>query len=312
MGKFNVTDLRHAAARGPLATEPTPTGVTFEGAPGFKRDARSELFLRATTTFVGEDAFYETANQGADRLRALVRELAVKADGWEWLQGFLPWLRGDGNVRTAGILLAAEAVKARLDLGMCGGGHRQLIDAVLQRADEPGELVAYWLSRYGKALPKPVKRGISDAVGRLYTERAFLRYDSGARGVRFGDVLELVHARGGRTRAGALAQAPQLADEGRTLVSLDTRTWQDDLFRWAITARHNREGAEPPESLKAVRARWELSRLPALERHAFARQVQGGDTIAVEKLDRAMAGSWEWLMSWLGERADITSPRSAD
>jgi TROVE domain len=303
VGKFNVTDLRCVAAVGPLVTVSTPSGVTFEGGAGYERSAQSQLFLQATTTFVGEDAFYETTNEGADRLRALVRELALTADGWAWLKGFLPWLRSDGNVRTAGILLAAEAVKARLDdrhgkwvtryHAGDQGGNRQLIAAVLQRADEPGELVAYWLSRFGKSIPKPVKRGIADAVGRLYTERAFLRYDSGSRGVRFGDVLELVHARGAKTGYALAIPTSSQADY--------QSTWQDDLFRWAITARHGREGAEPPATLMAVRARWELSRLPAENRHILAKNALVSE-IARQRLDLATASQWEWLLSWLGDK----------
>jgi len=134
-------------------------------------------------------------------------------------------------------------------------------------------MLAYWTSRYGRAVPKPVKRGVADAVARLYDERAFLRYDSEARGFRFGDVIDLVHP------------SPAAA---RT-------AWQGDLFRWAITARHDRDEA-PPVSLPAVRARWELSRMAPAERHRGLRQMLDG-----RQLERAAAGQWEWLLSWLGE-----------
>jgi TROVE domain len=144
---------------------------------------------------------------------------------------------------------------------------------VLRRPDEPGEMLAYWTSRYGRAVPQPVKRGVADAVARLYDERAFLRYDSAARGFRFGDVIDLVHP------------SPAAAKTA----------WQGDLFRWAITARHDRDEA-PPVSLPAVRARWELSRMAPAERHRSVRQMLDG-----RRLERAAAGQWEWLLSWLGE-----------
>ena len=63
-----------------------------------------------------------------------------------------------GKHATAPVVLAAEAVKARLAAGL-DGGNRQLVGSVLRRADEPGEMLAYWTSRYGRAVPKPVKRG---------------------------------------------------------------------------------------------------------------------------------------------------------
>jgi len=191
MPKFNVKFAR-SAGRGPLATEAVPSGRTHEGGTGYARDARSELFLRATASFAGEDSFYEEAAVRDGRMRELVSGLATDADGFAWLQGFLPWLRDGGNMRTAPVVLAAEAVKARLAAGL-DGGNRQLVGSVLRRPDEPGEMLAYWTSRYGRAVPKPVKRGVADAVARLYDERAFLRYDSTARGFRFGDVIDLVH-----------------------------------------------------------------------------------------------------------------------
>lgn len=275
MSKFNLTTAR-AAGRGPLATEAVPSGRTHEDGAGYARDARSELFLRATASFAGEDSFYEDTAVRDDRMRELVSALATDADGFAWLQGFLPWLRDAENVRTAPVLLAAEAVRARLAVGL-EGGNRQLAGSVLRRADEPGEMLAYWTSRYGRAVPKPVKRGIADAVVRLYDERAFLRYDSEARGFRFGDVIDLVHP------------SPAAA---RT-------AWQGDLFRWAITARHGRDEA-PPVSLRAVRARWELARLAPAERHRGVRDVLDGRGQR-ELLDLAAAGQWEWLLSWLGE-----------
>ena len=275
MSKFTRKFAR-PAGRGPLATEAVPSGLTHESGTGYARDARSELFLRATASFAGEDSFYEDAAVRDERMRELVSGLATEEDGFAWLQGFLPWLRDGGNMRTAPVVLAAEAVKARLAAGL-DGGNRQLIGSVLRRADEPGEMLAYWTSRYGRAVPKPVKRGIADAVARLYDERAFLRYDSEARGFRFGDVIDLVHP------------SPAAA---RTV-------WQGYLFRWAITARHGRDEA-PPGSLRAVRARWELARLAPAERHRGVREVLDGHGQR-EMLDLAAAGQWEWLLSWLGE-----------
>ena len=38
-------------------------------------------------------------------------------------------------------------------------------------------MLGYWLTTHGRNIPMPVKRGVADAVRRLYTERAALRYD---------------------------------------------------------------------------------------------------------------------------------------
>ncbi|MEU6408906.1 LAGLIDADG family homing endonuclease [Microbispora sp. NPDC046933] len=263
MSKFNRSTTQ-AATTSPVITETTPTGRTYEGAPGYIRDAKSELFLLAVSNMVGEDTFYEKAGDRDERFRALVHQVAVE-DG-DWVARFLPWLRGEANMRSAPIVAALEAVKARLAAGL-QGGNRELVASVLQRADEPGEALAYWTSRYGRAVPKPVKRGIADAVQRLYTERSLAKYDSGARGFRFGDVIDLVHP----TPAG------------------DKRLWQGDLFAHALDRRHNRD--KPiPASLRMLRARAELLALPLEERRAV---------LTVPERLAAAGMTWEALAGWL-------------
>lgn len=161
MARFNTR-----AAKAQPTSRVTSTGRvlrTHQGGRGQERDARSELFLLAIANFVSQNTFYETGEARDDRFAVLVRELAV-ADP-SWTAALLGWLRGEGNLRTASLMGAAEYVKARLDAGATDGpANRQVIASVLRRPDEPGELLAYWTSRYGRNVPKPVKRGIADAV----------------------------------------------------------------------------------------------------------------------------------------------------
>ncbi|RFS83990.1 TROVE domain-containing protein [Actinomadura spongiicola] len=130
MAKFNRRTVR-AAASGPVSTERRPSGRTYEGAPGYVRDAKSELFLLAVANMVGEKTFYESADDRDDRFRDLVHQVAVKHPAWT--AGFLPWLRGEANMRSAPVVAALEAVRARLEAGL-NGGNRQLVASVLQHA----------------------------------------------------------------------------------------------------------------------------------------------------------------------------------
>lgn len=246
---------------------------TYGGADGHARDAKSELFIRATGSFAGQGSYYENADKRDDRLVELTRQLAVTADGWLWLAEFVKWLRSEGNMRTAPVLIASEAVKARLDAGMNGDHrhgktHRRVLDSVMQRADEPGEMLAYWLNTHERKIPKPVKRALADAARRLYNEYSLSKYDSDSRGVRFADVLELAH--------------PSPADD---------KPWQGDLFAYAIGRRHNRDNLEIPESLRTLMARKELMDLPVAERR----------TVVLTDPGRlAAAGmTWESLAGWL-------------
>jgi TROVE domain len=268
MSRFN-TRVAKPSVSSPVQTTGERT-VTAEGATGYLRDAKSELFLLAVSNFVGTDTFYEKGGDRDDRFGRLVRRLAIEDP--EWTAGLLKWLRGDGNMRTAALVGAAEFTAERL-LNDAPGYSRQVIDSVLQRPDEPGELLAYWTSTYGRKLPKPMKRGIADAVQRMYNERNLLKYDTDSKGYRFGDVLELTHA----------SPDPEKA-------------WQGDLFKHAIDRRHNRDG-EIPERLRMVRRRAQLLSEPVMARRGLL-----ASAALSEDAENWLAGAgmtWEALAGWL-------------
>lgn len=262
MSKFNTTATKPVTGRGPIAAERAPTTVTFEGAPAHVRDAKSELFLTAVANFVGEDSFYEQAADRDDRYAGLVRQVAL-ADV-EWLTSFVRWLRNDAFMRSASLVAAAEGVKARMDAG-AHGLNRPLVSAAMARADEPGEFIAYWRSRFGRALPHPVKNGIGDAVRLLYAQRSALKYDTPTKGYRFADVIETVR--------------PEPAD-----------LRQDALFEHLIARRHGRDELFRKGDLPLLRARAELDAVPPAERRAL---------LADSARLRYVGMTWEALSAWL-------------
>ncbi|WP_374684018.1 TROVE domain-containing protein [Streptomyces sp. TBY4] len=223
--------------------------LTYEGGPGFVREPREELFLLAVGNFVSQRTFYESGPDRDERYTRLVGELALEDPAWT--AGLLRWLRGEGNMRTASLTGAAAYVRARLAAGSCAGpSNRSVIDSVLQRADEPGELLAHWISAYGRSIPQPVKRGIADAVRRLYSSRSLLKYDTASKAFRFSDVLNLVHA------------TPDPA-----------KPWQGELFRHALDRRHHPQDAAPPprrpsNAEEVARSRQFPFRYLAARRHA--------------------------------------------
>ncbi|MDO0915867.1 TROVE domain-containing protein [Streptomyces sp. DT2A-34] len=267
MARFNTR-----AAKARPTSRVTSTGRvlrTYQGGRGRERDPRSELFLLAVSHFVTQQTFYETGDDRDDRFAKLVRELAVTDP--VWTAGLLGWLRGAGNLRTAALVGAAEYVQARLEAGATDGpSNRQVVASVLQRPDEPGELLAYWTAVYGRNVPKPVKRGIADAVRRLYSGKSLLKYDTASKGYRFGDILNLVHA------------APD-----------PDKPWQGELFRYALDRRHNPDTAVPPASNRTLTAHRELMALPVAERRAVVTSEGGAERLA------AAGMTWEALAGWL-------------
>jgi TROVE domain len=141
-----------------------------------------------------------------------------------WTLDLLGWVRRDHGLRRAAVIGALRAAHAML--AAHEPGSRALVASALRRPDEPGEALAHWTSRFGRAIPKPVKRGVADAATRLYTEAGMLGYDTAGIGYRFADVIELVHP------------TPRAA-------------WQDALFRHAL---RRRRGPICPRALPMLRA----------------------------------------------------------
>src|SRR5579885_3342978 len=206
MSKFSGTRRRPLRANltAPVRTTGRRT-LTHEGGLAFVPDAESELFLLVATNMVGEDTFYERAPVRDARFAALVHQ--VTAANPAFVAGLAPYLRTTLLMRSAAVVMAAEYVAAG------GPNGRAVVDGVLQRADEPAELLGYWLTTHGRNLPMAVKR---DAARRLYNERAALRYDGLSRQVRMADVIELTH--------------PQPRDDR-----------QSALFRWLLDRRHHED-----------------------------------------------------------------------
>lgn len=297
MSKFNVATVKPTVFS-PITSTHTPDAATHEGGEAFARDLKSELFLLAVSNMVSENTFYENGKERDSRYAKLIHESAIEDP--DWTARLLKWLRTEANLRSASLVGAAEYIKARLAViqgpppelqRVDAPGkpptywtseyvnarrkeeeagrptNRQVIDSVLQRADEPGELLAYWTSNYGKRIPKPVKRGISDAVNRLYHERSYIKHDSASKGYRFADILNLIH--------------PTARDER-----------QSALFEHILNTSYGRD-TEIPSQLETLRARAELLALPVEQRREFLNSAAAADKL------NAAGMTWESVAGWL-------------
>jgi hypothetical protein len=269
MPKFSGTNRR------PLRTNLTAPirtlrqrALTHEGGAAYLRDPESELFLLAATNMVGEDTFYERAGKRDARFVDLAHAVTAVnpafiagADIDAGKVGLAQYLRETMLMRSAAVVMAAEYVAAG------GKGGRSVVARALQRADEPAELLGYWLTTHGRNVPMAIKRGIADAARRLYTERAALRYDGVSRQIRMADVIELTHP-----------------------VPRDDR--QSALFKYLLDRRHHDDGRADAAQLPLLAAAAALDAVPDADRRAVLREP--GATAIGE------AGySWERLSGWL-------------
>ena len=243
------------------------TTLTHERGRAHTPDLESELFLTAATFMAGENSFYENADERETRFVELVhRAVATNPD---FVARLAPYLRNELKIRSASIMLAAEYVAAGGEEG------RQVVDSVLQRGDEPAEMIGYWHSRHGRKLKMAVKRGVADGAIRLYNERSALRYNGKARGIRMADVIELTHPKG-------------------------SAAWQHALFTWLLDDRHHNDAVADPQLLPMLAAADALAEVPVVERRAVLDE-RGPAHMA------AAGMSWERLSGWLPGGMDATA-----
>lgn len=247
-----------------------PDTVTFEGGAGWSKDDKTALFSLAVSNMVSEKTYYEEGGARDKRFVDLTRKVA-KSDP-EWLARFIPYLRDTMNMRSASVVMAVEAVRALLGTKH-GVNLRSMIDSAVVRADEPAEILGYYAAEHGRNYPMPIKRGVADAVRRVYNERSALKYDGLSRDFRMGDVIELTH--------------PEPSD-----------TRQSDVFKYLLDRRHN---AEWPESgypnLPIIQKTHEIDLIPVEQRRELL--ISGG----IDPF-KGSGFTWERVSGWINGPMD--------
>lgn len=256
------------AAAQPVMVIPSDT-TTYNGAAGWTRTPKGELYLLAVSNLLSK-TYYEGAEARDERFRELVRKVAVEDPAWTL--DFVRWLRDGGNIRSAALVAGIEAARVQKNAPGGGLGARRFVDAVLLRADEPGEALAYCKSR-GYKVSGGVKRGIADAAVRLYNQHSLLKYDGQSKDFRFGDVIELVH--------------PEPKD--------DT---QSALFKHAIDRRHKREEVIPV-ALKTLCLNLEVNAIPVEERRKTVEQGYFNSPVFGSYTLQDAGMTWERIASWI-------------
>lgn len=275
MAAFNKAKPR-TGVKSPIKST-TTVARTGNGALGYVRTGKSELFLLAVSNFVGKDTFYENAKDRNDRFVKLSQSVAVEDP--RWFTGFVGWLRNDAFMRSGAVVAAVEGAKALYEAGN-GDYHvtnskypRAIVAAAQARADEPGEVLAYYESVYGKNFPAFLKKGVADGARKLYSEYSLLKYDTDSKGYRFADVLQLSHAKAADSK-------------------------QNALFSHALDRRYGNVNGIPEELEMITKRALLMSEVDTDEKRALVRSGQVSD------LFKQAGMTWEALSGWLNGPMD--------
>lgn len=268
MAKFNAASKTRTGVKSPVTSVTTTTNA--KGALAYERSVFGELYLLAVSNMVGEDRFHESASERDDRFETLSRTAAVQNPSW--FQDFVGWLRNEAFMRSAAIVAAVEGAKALHEAGALNGTPRAIVAASQARADEPGEVFAYYESKYGKNFPAFLKKGVADGARKLYNEYSLLKYDTDSKGYRFADVLQLAHVK------------PKDAQ-------------QDALFSHALDRRYGVN--DVPEGLNMLATRNALMWLPVEARRDYLEAHTGWQAQGEDDVFKRAGMTWEALSGWL-------------
>lgn len=171
MSKFNQTN--------------TNKTVNKSGHVAYSMKDKELLVTQVLTTFFNESKFYgdnskklvETAERVANKEPSFVSNLAAYAR-----KEF--HLRSVAHVLTC---IVANVVESKPFI-------RRTVDAVVERADDLTEILACYISMYGKPIPNGLKKALGANLKR-FNEFQLSKYNGGQKSVKFKDILRLTHVK---------------------------------------------------------------------------------------------------------------------
>lgn len=161
------------------------TATTHEGGQAHPMNAEQALRRSVMACMLWENQFYEDGQEIGARIAALAKTLP-----FEKVAQIAVEAREGMKLRHAPLWLVIALLKAKHQGRKMG----DLIHRVIQRADEPAELLSlYWKDQPDASLPKQLKLGLARAIGK-FDEYQLAKYNrDGA--VKLRDVLFLSHAK---------------------------------------------------------------------------------------------------------------------
>jgi 60 kDa SS-A/Ro ribonucleoprotein len=172
-------------ARYSVPTKPVkPTAINLAGGQAYKASDKLELASILLTSFL-QDSFYRSGNATEQQLIELVHRIPDKM--------FVA--KAAIMARNWGMRSVTHVVIAELCHDVKGEEWLRLaIAKAIQRPDDATEILAYWMSKYGKPIPNALKRGIGDALA-TFNDYQIAKYKGEGHTLKLVDVVNLVHPR---------------------------------------------------------------------------------------------------------------------
>lgn len=160
------------------------------GHAAYRLDDRVKLVIMALTTMLGEPKYY---GDNTDELVRLAETIA-KADPW-FVARLAGWCRTVANLRSVSHMLVcvvAHAFKAPNGTNETGPARAAARWVASTRGDDGTEMLATYLSLYGKPIPNSLRKGIRDSESRM-SPFSVAKYQSSSKSVKMRDNLRITH-----------------------------------------------------------------------------------------------------------------------
>ena len=159
-----------------------PNTFNYEGGEAYSESNKLELASILLTSFLN-DQYYRSGNDTQKRLVELVHRIPDKQ--------FVA--KAAIMAREWGMRSVTHVVIAELCQDVKGEPwFRLAIAKAIQRPDDASEILAYWMSKYGRPIPNALKRGIADGL-KKFNDYNIAKYKGENHTLKMVDVANLVH-----------------------------------------------------------------------------------------------------------------------
>lgn len=163
----------------------TEKKYTHEGGKAANISKLNELKRSLLTCMLWEDGFYEEGEMIADRIKRLAKEV-----DYQKAEELTVQARSEMNLRHAPLWMVVSLLEEKKNRARI----KNLIQKVVQRPDEMGELISlYWLNA-GKKVPlaASLKKGLAECFHK-FNEYSLAKNDKNKAAIKLRDVMFMVH-----------------------------------------------------------------------------------------------------------------------
>lgn len=171
MSKFNTTN--------------TIKTVNKCGAPAYSMDAKSKLVTQVSTSFFNESKFY---GDNSAEMQETIKAVIAKEP--QFVSNLAVFARRVFNMRSVSHVLTAYLAHETSGKPYV----RRTVEGVTLRGDDLTEIMAFYLSTFGKPIPNSLRRAIADKLV-TFDEYTLAKYKGDSKAVKMRDLICLCRPR---------------------------------------------------------------------------------------------------------------------